>query len=941
MESIHLKFSRAVIILLVLMMLPVSILSLDITTILDLWNVRDNLGATYNLLNDLNLEATNPASLNNYQNNTDYEVGNIVKYIDGYAYYCTTAHNSGTAFISGNWTKMWEAIKGWKPIGNSTTPFYGRFNGNHHNIYNLYIDRKASPVANTVYPSDGEDFVGLFGLVSNGSNQTSSSGTNYNVYIKDLGLLNPNVSGRRATGSLVGRVYLPYTSPTRTHIAYIENCFAKPNGVEGTAVVNGFGSTGGLVGANNSDRKQRIPIIRFSYANVTVSATHPNNTAANPFDEIEEAYFNPYNIKYGGLVGCNENGTTQDSYAYGNVTGGDRVGGLAGCSIGGAIFRSYATGQVVRNISPGNYQGGIGGIVGVSSGYLPPALGGTNAYGSVEDSYWDTTSSGYNTSAGGTGMPTANFSSEANFNNWDFNSVWTITASYPTLQNSPLTNFHFRTKESGNFSSSSLWDYSQNLSNWISAVTYPDHTNANSITISSNNNVTLNNDWYITNTTIQNNAKITIPQGDTLFIENSDGDDLIIQGDLDISGNLIIGQSASIRGETGSKISFLGNSNFIYTSGVSSLYDVEVNNPNGVTFSQSLTINGTLIETNGQLTHSSSTSISGLNSSDVRYLDISSGAFSIDNFSVSTTAYDNYPLYVKREWNIQGSVNSVLDSDRQREITFYWNATEDENHDWQTTGDQPILYLGSTAFTANSYNITSNPREATYTVEFPQSNKGEKATYRIGIGEDETLPVTLSSFTAQVYQTGKVQIIWTTQSESSIIGYTILKSNNVDLDSALNIGFVESQNYSQTHTYKFLDEAINSSGEYYYWLMSSGYDGYNQVFGAVRVEVNIEETGDTIEIPEVQGITSIYPNPFNPSTTIDYYLNNDENVLIEIYNIKGQRIKEFNLGRQSKGNHTLVWNAMDNNNKNLPSGIYFTKMNIGNKSYLEKMILMK
>ena len=123
--------------------------------------------------------------------------------------------------------------------------------------------------------------------------------------------------------------------------------------------------------------------------------------------------------------------------------------------------------------------------------------------------------------------------------------------------------------------------------------------------------------------------------------------------------------------------------------------------------------------------------------------------------------------------------------------------------------------------------------------------------------------------------------------------------------------------------------------------MSRGYDGYNQVFGAVRVEVNIEETGDTIEIPEVQGITSIYPNPFNPSTTIDYYLNNDENVLIEIYNIKGQRIKEFNLGRQSKGNHTLVWNAMDNNNKNLPSGIYFTKMNIGNKSYLEKMILMK
>ncbi len=655
----------------------------------------------------------------------------------------------------------------------------------------------------------------MFGLVSNGSSASLGAGTNYDVYIKNLGLLNPNVSGRRATGSLVGRVYLPYTTTTRTNIAYIENCFAKADGVGGTALVNGFGSTGGLVGANNSDRKQRIPIIRFSYANVTVSATHPFNTAQNQDDVVAEDFLTPYNIKYGGLVGCNENGATQDSYAYGNVTGGDRVGGIAGCSIGGAIFRSYATGTVTRNITPGNYQGGIGGIVGVSSGYLPPALGGTNAYGSVEDSYWDTTTSGYATSACGIGMPTANFSSEANFNNWDFNSVWAITGSYPILQNSPITNFHFRTKESGNFSSSSLWDYSQTLSNWISAVTYPDHTNANSITISSGNNITLNNNWYITNTTIQNNAKITVPQGDTLFIENSDGDDLIIQGDLDITGNLVIGQSASIRGETGSKVSFLWNSNFNYSSGFTSLYDVVVNNPNGVTFAQSLTINGTLTETNGKLTHGTSTSISGLSSATQRFLDISTGAFPINNFSVSTTAYDNYPLYVKREWNIQGSVGSSLISDRQREITFYWSAIEDESYDWTTNSKEPILYIASTAITANSYNITSDPREATFTVEFAQASKEEKGTYRIGIGEDETLPVTLSSFTAQVYQTDKVQVNWTSQSESALSGYSIFRNNENDLESALNIAFVESQNYSQTHTYKFLDEDITSSGEYY------------------------------------------------------------------------------------------------------------------------------
>lgn len=645
------------------------VLAIDINTINDLWNVRNNLGETYNLQGDLNLEATNPSNILAYQNNTNYAEGDIISY-NSFAYYCLISHNSGTAFIPGNWQQMWEVNKGWEPIGNEITPFYGRFNGNSNKIYNLFIDRKASPVANNVYPSDGEDYVGLFGVVSNGASSTSGAGTNYNVYIKDLGLLNPNVSGRRATGSLVGRVILPNTSPSRTHIAFIENCFAKADGTGGSAQVSGFGSTGGLVGANNSVRKLRVPIIRFSYADVQVSATHPFNIAQNPYDEIEDAYFNPYNIKYGGLVGCNENGTTQDSYALGDVSGGDRVGGLAGCSIGGAIFRSYSTGSVVRNIAPGNYQGGIGGVVGISSGYLPPALGGTNSYGSVEDAYWDTTTSGISTSAGGTGMPTGNFSNQSNFNNWDFTNVWQITGVYPTLKNSPITNFHFRTTVTGNFSSSSIWAYSDDQVSWISAVSYPDLTNSISIKVRNNHTVNIYDNWYITNTTIESGGKIIISNGDTLFVENSSGDDLIIQGDLDINGNLVLGQSASMRGETGSQVSFLGNSLISYSSGVASLYDVIINNPNGVSFYETLSINGVLSEENGFLSNSASTSIMGLSSSQVRYLDISQDTLPIENFGVSTSLTGAYPSYIKREWNIQGFINSAVESERQREVTF-------------------------------------------------------------------------------------------------------------------------------------------------------------------------------------------------------------------------------------------------------------------------------
>ena len=54
-----------------------------------------------------------------------------------------------------------------------------------------------------------------------------------------------------------------------------------------------------------------------------------------------------------------------------------------------------------------------------------------------------------------------------------------------------------------------------------------------------------------------------------------------------------------------------------------------------------------------------------------------------------------------------------------------------------------------------------------------------------------------------------------------------------------------------------------------------------------------------------------YPNPFNPTTTISYDLANDGNVAIDIYNIKGQKVKTLVNDRQNAGAHTVVWNGQD------------------------------
>ena len=87
-----------------------------------------------------------------------------------------------------------------------------------------------------------------------------------------------------------------------------------------------------------------------------------------------------------------------------------------------------------------------------------------------------------------------------------------------------------------------------------------------------------------------------------------------------------------------------------------------------------------------------------------------------------------------------------------------------------------------------------------------------------------------------------------------------------------------------------------------------------------------------------------YPNPFNPSTTIKYSLREDSKVTLEIFNIKGQKVKQLisnSAGQVSAGQHSVVWNGTDDNGKSVSSGIYFYKLKTGNFEKTKKMILLR
>ena len=246
------------------------------------------------------------------------------------------------------------------PVGNATAPFSGRFDGLGHSISNLTINLQ-------------RDKVGLFGQ------------TAFSAAVQNVGLEGGSVSGSSYVGALAG-----------FNMGSISNSYATGN-------VSATGdSVGGLVGQNYG-ANSRTASISNSYATGSVTSTSGNNV--------------------GGLVGQNYGGTgsaatVSNSYATGKVSAtGYNIGGLVGVNYanGGtaSVNNSYATGSVGGS----SYVGGLvgqndgwyGGTAKISTSYAVGAVSGSSyvgglvgsSYGTVNTSYWNTTTSGQAWSAGG------------------------------------------------------------------------------------------------------------------------------------------------------------------------------------------------------------------------------------------------------------------------------------------------------------------------------------------------------------------------------------------------------------------------------------------------------------------------------------------------------------------------------------------------------------
>ena len=131
--------------------------------------------------------------------------------------------------------------------------------------------------------------------------------------------------------------------------------------------------------------------------------------------------------------------------------------------------------------------------------------------------------------------------------------------------------------------------------------------------------------------------------------------------------------------------------------------------------------------------------------------------------------------------------------------------------------------------------------------------------------------------------------------------------------------------------FEWLDEVLVDIGE-------AEYSGLAPDMGCYEHDANAEEPDEII--PVLNYLVN-YPNPFNPETTIVFYVQQPGNVKLAVYNVKGQIVKVLADEIMSAGENGLIWDGRNDRGNPVSSGVYFVRLQSKTDRLIKKIILMK
>jgi hypothetical protein len=186
----------------------------------------------------------------------------------------------------------------------------------------------------------------------------------------------------------------------------------------------------------------------------------------------------------------------------------------------------------------------------------------------------------------------------------------------------------------------------------------------------------------------------------------------------------------------------------------------------------------------------------------------------------------------------------------------------------------------------------------------------------------------------------------------------------------LKVRWIEMRNgtFSNSNIMEFVDQTVSRIEEarirnFTKWPIIGQYVWPNYFVGATYEEeidflknwiigrlewMDVTLTGSSLNVDEniSQPVSSFalqqnYPNPFNPTTIINFKLMESSNVRLVIYNLLGERIKTLVQSFRNAGEYSINWDATDDVNNSVSSGVYFYSLETNNQTLQKKMVLIR
>jgi hypothetical protein len=112
---------------------------------------------------------------------------------------------------------------------------------------------------------------------------------------------------------------------------------------------------------------------------------------------------------------------------------------------------------------------------------------------------------------------------------------------------------------------------------------------------------------------------------------------------------------------------------------------------------------------------------------------------------------------------------------------------------------------------------------------------------------------------------------------------------------------------------------------------------YNYALGIATTGVQ----GGSANVPLAFSLSQNFPNPFNPTTEIQFTIPKFDRVVLEVYDLLGRKVKTLVDEQRHAGTHTVTWNSTNAANQQVASGMYFYRLRTGDFTAVKKMLLIK